>query len=230
MWSPVRTQHTHDEAEQAEATDPDRRSTQRLWWVFAGMALVTAGAGYVVGETAAALVDKTSLSQSAVGTGFAAVANSLPAGDGLGRDSTRCPQPRARRYHRRQFLRGALSRGCRFLPSGRFARRDWLRERSRPAPLSGLSNPAARWLRRRFGLALERLRIPDGARASASSANAMMIMVMSLVSDCRASGSERSWRLCNTYPSSTKFETSMIATLTMIMPTLQEAPVRRGRC
>jgi cation:H+ antiporter len=78
MWSPVRTQHTQDEAEQAEATDPDRRSTQRLWWVFAGMALVTAGAGYIVGETATALVEKTSLSQSAVGTVFAAVANSLP--------------------------------------------------------------------------------------------------------------------------------------------------------
>ena len=41
-------------------------------------AAITAGAGYVVGEAASALVELTALSQSAVGTVFAAVANSLP--------------------------------------------------------------------------------------------------------------------------------------------------------
>jgi cation:H+ antiporter len=78
MWSPVRTGHTQDEAEQAEATGTDERATGTLWRVFLVYAVITAGAGYVVGEAASALVELTALSQSAVGTVFAAVANSLP--------------------------------------------------------------------------------------------------------------------------------------------------------
>jgi cation:H+ antiporter len=78
MWSPVDTDHTQDEEEQAAATGTDERSTGRLWQVFLLYAALTAVAGYAVGETAAALVELTALSQSAVGTVFAAVANSLP--------------------------------------------------------------------------------------------------------------------------------------------------------
>ena len=78
MWSPVRTRQTQDEAQQAEATGTDQRTTGRLWRVFLIYAAITAGAGYAVGEAAAGLVELTGLSQSAVGTVFAAVANSLP--------------------------------------------------------------------------------------------------------------------------------------------------------
>jgi cation:H+ antiporter len=78
MWSPVQTKHTQDEEEQAAATGRDERATGTLWWVFLVYAGITAVAGYVVGEAASALVELTGLSQSAVGTVFAAVANSLP--------------------------------------------------------------------------------------------------------------------------------------------------------
>ena len=78
MWSPVETSHTQDEAEQAAATGTDERTTATLWSVFLVYAAITATAGYVVGEAASALVELTGLSQSAVGTVFAAIANSLP--------------------------------------------------------------------------------------------------------------------------------------------------------
>ena len=78
MWSLVETQQTQDEEELAAATGTDERATGTLWWVFLVYAAITAVAGYAVGEAAAALVDLTGLSQSAVGTVFAAVANSLP--------------------------------------------------------------------------------------------------------------------------------------------------------
>jgi cation:H+ antiporter len=77
MWMPVRTSHTQDEAAQAAATD-DRRTTPSLWRWFVLYASLTAVGGFVIGETAGALVDRTSLSQSAVGTVFAAIATSLP--------------------------------------------------------------------------------------------------------------------------------------------------------
>ena len=78
MWAPVRTRHTQDEEAQAAATGGDERATGTLWWSFLAYAAITAGAGYVVGEAASALVELTGLSQSAVGTIFAALANSLP--------------------------------------------------------------------------------------------------------------------------------------------------------
>jgi Sodium/calcium exchanger protein len=74
MWSPVETQHTQDEAEQAQAAGRDERATGTLWWVFLVYAAITAVAGYVVGEAASALVKLTELSHSAEGTVFAAVA------------------------------------------------------------------------------------------------------------------------------------------------------------
>jgi len=78
MWSPVRTRHTHDEAAQAAATGIDRRTTAALWWRFALSAALTATAGFVVSQSAAALVERTALSESAVGSLFAAVSTSLP--------------------------------------------------------------------------------------------------------------------------------------------------------
>lgn len=78
MWTPVDTEATHDEAEQAEAAPHEPRSTQSLWLIFSGLALAVGIAGYVVGEAASALVDQTAMSQSAAGTIFAAIANSLP--------------------------------------------------------------------------------------------------------------------------------------------------------
>jgi cation:H+ antiporter len=78
MWSPVQTRHTQDEEEQAQATGRDERATGTLWQVFLVYAAITAGAGYLVGEAASALVELTALSQAAVGTVFAAVADSLP--------------------------------------------------------------------------------------------------------------------------------------------------------
>lgn len=78
MWAPVKTGATQDEAEQAAEGPSDRRSTPRLWRDFAAMAAVTAVAGYGIGEASVALVATTGLSQTAVGTVFTAVANSLP--------------------------------------------------------------------------------------------------------------------------------------------------------
>jgi cation:H+ antiporter len=78
MWSPVKTRHTQGEAQQAAETGGDPRSTGKLWSLFALSATLVALAGYVVGEAAGALVELTPLSESAIGTLFAAVANSLP--------------------------------------------------------------------------------------------------------------------------------------------------------
>lgn len=78
MWSPVPTQATREEAELAANAPPDRRSTARLWRTFVLLAAVTAVAGYAIGESSVALVATTGLSESAVGTLFTAIANSLP--------------------------------------------------------------------------------------------------------------------------------------------------------
>lgn len=77
MWRPVQTEETRD-----AVSDPgrgeDALSDRALWLRFLLYAGVTAVAGYFIGEASIALVDKTPLSESAVGTVFAAVANSLP--------------------------------------------------------------------------------------------------------------------------------------------------------
>ena len=78
MWSPVATRETSNEDEQAVEAPCDRRKTPRLWRTFAGLAAVTAVAGYGIGEASVALVAVTGLSETAVGTVFAAIANSLP--------------------------------------------------------------------------------------------------------------------------------------------------------
>lgn len=77
MWHPVKTSLTQDEEEQAEESS-DRRGTPRLWGLFGIYAGLTAVAGYTVGLASMALVDRTGLSETAVGTVFTAVSNSLP--------------------------------------------------------------------------------------------------------------------------------------------------------
>lgn len=78
MWSPVKTRLTQDEAAQAAEGEADLRTTRRLWLLFGLYAAITAVAGYTIGKASIGLVDLTGLSQTAVGTVFTAVSNSLP--------------------------------------------------------------------------------------------------------------------------------------------------------
>lgn len=76
MWAPVMTHLTKHEAE--TDAEPDERSTPRLWALFGVGAAITAAAGFMIGEAGIALVNLTGLSETAVGTVFAAISNSLP--------------------------------------------------------------------------------------------------------------------------------------------------------
>ncbi|WP_372620386.1 sodium:calcium antiporter [Falsiroseomonas sp.] len=90
MWSPVMTSATQAEEvggdaarEQGGGEDPTAgpyrdSPTRRLWLLFLLHAGITGAAGYAVGEASIALVGRTGLSETAVGTVFTAVANSLP--------------------------------------------------------------------------------------------------------------------------------------------------------
>ncbi|MFC3640446.1 sodium:calcium antiporter [Aquibium oceanicum] len=78
MWEPVQTDETRDPVSEPEAEENRKHSDRSLWLQFIGLAAATAAAGYLIGESSIALVDKTGLSENAVGTVFAAVANSLP--------------------------------------------------------------------------------------------------------------------------------------------------------
>lgn len=92
MWSPVVTPETQeDEVEACGAAEgsagapagpvEDRHAgtaTSRLWQLFVLHAALTALSGWVVGEASIALVDLTGLGETAIGTVFTAVANSLP--------------------------------------------------------------------------------------------------------------------------------------------------------
>lgn len=77
MWLPVQTSETREELSQPEE-GAGEVSDRTLWIRFLIAAGATATAGYVIGEASMALVQKTQLSQSAVGTVFTAIANSLP--------------------------------------------------------------------------------------------------------------------------------------------------------
>jgi cation:H+ antiporter len=78
MWSPVQTQETRAEIDPEEEAGAERESTARLWRRFGIHGGVTALAGYMIGEASVALVDQTGLSETAIGTTFAAISNSLP--------------------------------------------------------------------------------------------------------------------------------------------------------
>ena len=77
MWKAVKTDETRESISQPE-TGAGAPSDGSLWLRFLLYAGITAIAGYVIGEASLALVEKTPLSESAVGTIFAAIANSLP--------------------------------------------------------------------------------------------------------------------------------------------------------
>ena len=76
MWSPVQTEETREQL--SEPDEENETSDRSLWIRFAVLASLTAAGGYAIGEASIALVEKTGLSESAVGTAFSAVANSLP--------------------------------------------------------------------------------------------------------------------------------------------------------
>jgi cation:H+ antiporter len=77
MWSPVQTDETREAVSEPDA-GPDAASDRSLWIQLGVLAALIAVAGYAIGEASIALVKKTGLSESAVGTVFAAIANSLP--------------------------------------------------------------------------------------------------------------------------------------------------------
>lgn len=58
--------------------DGNRRPTSLLWIAFLVLAAVTAAAGYTVAITSSVLVEMTGVSETAFGTLFTAIANSLP--------------------------------------------------------------------------------------------------------------------------------------------------------
>ena len=77
MWEPVDTPETREEVSEPDRGE-DEPEDRSLWTTFLLCAAVTAVAGYVIGEASIALVQKTGLTESVIGTVFSAVANSLP--------------------------------------------------------------------------------------------------------------------------------------------------------
>jgi cation:H+ antiporter len=77
MWKPVQTDETREPVSEPQEGE-ERTSYRSLWIRFLLFASITAVAGYFIGEASLALVGKTGLSETAVGTVFSAVANSLP--------------------------------------------------------------------------------------------------------------------------------------------------------
>ena len=77
MWNPVQTAETRESLSDPEEGN-DGSSDTSLWTRFVLLSGLTGVAGYFIGEASLALVAYTGLSQSAVGTVFSAVANSLP--------------------------------------------------------------------------------------------------------------------------------------------------------
>ncbi len=75
MWSPRQTRETQNEP---EGEDDEGPSTRRLILVFAGYLVILAAAGLVVARTGVALVERTGLSATVVGSIFTAVCTSLP--------------------------------------------------------------------------------------------------------------------------------------------------------
>ena len=75
-WSAAQTAET--EQDDPEEDDSGDASTARLWAEFAGLALVTAGAGFLVGRAAEGAIDLYGLSQSIAGAFGTALVTSLP--------------------------------------------------------------------------------------------------------------------------------------------------------
>ena len=78
LWHPGKTQETRTDRPDTDASHIASRSYVRLWLTFALLAVIIALAGYTVGQTGIAIVRRTGLSETVVGTLFTAVATSLP--------------------------------------------------------------------------------------------------------------------------------------------------------
>ncbi|WP_040621762.1 sodium:calcium antiporter [Rhodovulum sp. PH10] len=77
MWKPVETEETREAI--SEPDEGDGAVTDRsLWLRFLLFAGITAVAGYAIGRASIGIVGATALSETAVGTIFSAIANSLP--------------------------------------------------------------------------------------------------------------------------------------------------------
>jgi len=77
MWKPVQTDETREEISEPEI-GADAASDRSLWIRFLLYAGITAASGYVIGAASIGIVETTALSETAMGTIFAAIANSLP--------------------------------------------------------------------------------------------------------------------------------------------------------
>lgn len=77
MWKAVRTDETREEVSDLP-DDAHKTSDGNLWLRFLVLAAFTALAGYTIGESSVAIVEVFGLSETVVGTVFAAIANSLP--------------------------------------------------------------------------------------------------------------------------------------------------------
>lgn len=77
MWRPVKTKETRSAISDIDDVE-EKASDTSLWIRFGLHAGVTAVAGYFIGEASLGIVEETALSEAAVGTVFAAIANSLP--------------------------------------------------------------------------------------------------------------------------------------------------------
>lgn len=77
MWRPVLTDKTRESISEPDMS-PGRESGRSLWTRFGLYAAATAIAGFFIGEASLVIVARTALSESAVGTILAAIANSLP--------------------------------------------------------------------------------------------------------------------------------------------------------
>lgn len=77
MWHPKKTDVTDEDAKEDDE-DIHPESNLRLWSEFLILAGVTAIAGHTIGQSGLAVVEKTGMSETAVGTFLTAVATSLP--------------------------------------------------------------------------------------------------------------------------------------------------------
>jgi cation:H+ antiporter len=75
-WQPRWTAET--ERDQETPRQEDASPTTRLWWRFAGFAVVVALAGHVVARAGIAIVEQAGMSEAVVGALFTAVVTSLP--------------------------------------------------------------------------------------------------------------------------------------------------------
>lgn len=77
MWRPKKTDLTEEDAEEQD-TDTHPESSARLWAEFLAFAAITAVAGHVIGQAGLAIVTKTGMSETAVGTFLTAISTSFP--------------------------------------------------------------------------------------------------------------------------------------------------------